>query len=280
MPEGWEMAAALLPERLGRPPLLREAEEIRLRRGRPPTVCVCGREEVFSRRSIEGEDLELVLNRACRSSLHAVLPELRRGVLTAAGGVRIGVCGAVGAGGRLNPEELSSLCVRIPRQVPGAGAELMPWLRNCSVLILSPPGGGKTTFLRELIRSVSAAGVRVGVADERGELAALWKGQPGFDLGPCTDVLAALPKAEAALMLLRGMGEQVIAMDEIVEQEDLKALRQVSGCGVHVFATVHAVNAEDLRQKPGLRPLLDRGLFDRLVVIEGRAPRRYRMETL
>lgn len=280
MPEGWEMAAALLPDHLRSSRLLQEAEELRLRRGSAPTVLRAGREETLVPTPVTAELLQFVLDRASRGSLHAVQPELRRGYVTAPGGVRVGVCGTVTPSGVPDPEALSSLCVRVPRQVPGAGAEILPRLCGSSVLILSPPGGGKTTFLRELIRVSSQAGERIGLADERGEVAALWRGVPAFCLGPCTDVIADLPKAEAALMLLRSMGEEVIAMDEVADAADLEALRLLSGCGVRLFATAHAASLAELRQKPLLAPLIGDGLFDRAVIIEGRGPRHYRLEAL
>ena len=141
-----------------------------------------------------------------------------------------------------------------------------------STLLLSPPGGGKTTLLRDLIRAVSdgegGPALRVGVADERGELAAMYQGEPQFSIGRQTDVLDGCPKGPALLMLLRGMNPQVLAADEITAPEDAAALEMAANCGVSLLCTAHAGSLEELKARPLYRRLLDEGLFRRLVIIE------------
>lgn len=150
-----------------------------------------------------------------------------------------------------------------------------------NVLIISPPGGGKTTFLRECIRVISSSGVRVAVCDERGELAAVFRGVPQFDIGPMSDVMSDIPKSEAALMLLRSMNPQVIAMDEISSPEDCRAAASAVGCGVRVIATAHAASVSDLKRRNVYRFLLAQDVFNNIVVIENNAGvRSYRLETL
>ncbi len=188
-----------------------------------------------------------VLETAGRGSVHTVLDQLRSGYVTAAGGVRVGICGE----GATREGELLS-----------EGGELS------NTLILSPPGLGKTTLLRDLIRCVSLGeGVRprrVGVADERGELGA---GALRRQLGPRTDVLENCPKAAALLMLLRGMAPQVLAVDEITAPEDLRAIQEAAGCGVTLLATAHGGSWEELRLRPLYRELLDQGIFRTFVVL-------------
>ena len=287
--DGFSCASALLPEHLraaaeALPAEKRlHAEELRLRRGRTPTVLSGGREWELCAERVDERTLLAVLERASDASLHAVEEELRRGFLTARGGVRVGVCGAVSLqnGGVGAMREVSSLAVRIPRAVRGAAAEVLPKLGCGGVLLLSPPGGGKTTMLRELIRCLSDGGERVGVADERGELAAMWNGEPQFDLGRSTDVLSGAPKAEAAMMLLRGMNCQAIAMDEISLASDAAAVEQLTGCGVRVLATVHAVSADELTRRSAMRELLALGAFDRAVTIRAEGGvRHYRVDRL
>ncbi len=288
MPDGWSSALALLPcemrssalEKSREEPL---AEELRLRRGRPPTLLSQGREKVFSPLSVTEAQLTEVLANASRYSLHAHSAELRQGYLCAAGGVRVGVCGTVtGEGEARTLRDFSSVCIRIPRQIPEAGREVMTALEGKSVLVLSPPGGGKTTFLRELVRHVSDAGCRVGLADARGELAAVWEGLPQFDVGCCTDVLSGGDKAEAAMLLLRTMNPQVVALDEISDPADTEAALRLNGCGVRVFATGHAAGLEQLRQRPAYRPLLENSVFQTAVIISrsARGQRQYRAEPL
>jgi len=290
MPKHFETAAALLPPTLRAAALALPAadrgtcEELRLRLGHAPALRLPAGERAFAAAPVTAEDLAAVLEAATGASLHASIDQLRRGFVAAPGGVRVGVCGtAVCESGAVRGlRGVSSLCLRVARPVPGAGRDILPLLAGRSVLIVSPPGGGKTTFLRELVRVQSDAGVRVALADERGELAALSAdGVPGFDVGRCTDVLSAAPKAVAALMLLRGMGPEAVAMDELADEHDAAAVRRLLGCGVRIFATAHATDRAALERRPPLRALLEARAFDCLVRIRGvGAARRYEVEAL
>ena len=273
--DGFMQAAALLPAAYRQSLCGADAaaEEIRLRLDRPPTLLIDGRERRFREQSCREEDLLCVLEKASGASLHSVSAALREGYLCA-GGVRIGVCGTMlparedGASFRC----FSSLALRIPHECRGIGAELLPALRRepCSgTLLLSAPGGGKTTLLRELIRRLSDGGLRVGVVDERNELSASDGARSIFDLGAHSDVLVGAPKAEGAMLLLRTMNPQLIAMDEITRREDLDTVMQIVGCGVGIIASAHAQNLEEMRRRPLYRALLESGAFRRAVVIEG-----------
>lgn len=290
MPEGFLAAAALLPDRLRAAALALpetdrlRAEEIRLRSGREPAVLLPEGERVFCRGvKADTRDMSAVLELATCSSVHAAEHELRRGFVSARGGVRVGVCGTLADTERGAVRLPSSVCIRVPRQVRSAGAEAIAQLSrsDASVLALSPPGGGKTTFLRELVRAVSDAGTRVSLCDERAEVAAVWDGQPQFDVGRCTDVLTGAPKADAAMLLLRAMNPQVIALDEITEARDIEAIEAAANCGVRVYATAHAAGVDELRRRPLYRQLMELRAFDTAVVISGAGERRrYEVERL
>lgn len=282
-------ALALLPVELRRrgqalpPDLQTRAEELRLRLGQPVTVLAEGEEHPFPDcPPVTAGQLLDVLELATGASVHTVGESIRRGFVTVSGGLRIGLCGTVvpGPEGRVaGLRELSSLAIRLPRAVPGCGAAAFEklWREDFpSTLILSPPGGGKTTLLREWVRRLSERGTRVALADERGEVAGVWKGSPQFSLGPCTDVLTGAPKGEGGLMLLRAMNPQLIAMDEITAAEDLEAVERIANCGVRLLATAHGGGVFELRGRPLYRRLLHLGIFRRAVVITGRgAERRY-----
>ncbi len=286
--KGYQAAARLLPGSIraaaGSLPAAqrRRGEEFRLRRGRAPTVLLGGRERVLCREPVTEDDILFVTEAATRSSLHAAEGQLARGYLSAAGGVRVGVCGT--AAGPDGLRSVSSLSIRVPRAVPGCADGIWDEVTAggfSSLLIAAPPGGGKTTLLRELVRKLSEDGLRVCVADERGELADAGDGEPGFDVGPCTDVMTGVPKARAALMLLRSMNPQVLAMDEITEEEDAAALLRAAGCGVTLLASVHGASAEELRLRPACRRLLEAGVFRRLVLVTDRdGVRSYRVSAL
>ena len=267
------------------------AEEIRLRKGGAVTVLLGGEELPLEGHAVTEEDLRTVLEQASGASAHAVLDQVGAGFVTIKGGHRIGLCGeAVMRDGRIHTlTRLSSLAIRIARPISGLGVQLLPGLmgggRLCSTLILAPPGAGKTTLLRDLIRTVSdgEAGVslRVGVADDRGEIAAVWEGTPQLDVGRRTDVISGCPKGQGLQLLLRGMNPQVLAVDEITAEEDVEAITWASGCGVKLLATARGAGMEDLATRPLYRRMLSLNLFQWVLLVERRGECRcWRAEVL
>ena len=269
--EAWTIARSLLPESFAAAMAdYPDAEELRLRRGRPPGVVIAGRERILSAEKVSRETLLHVLEKATGASLHAAAPALRAGYISYRG-LRIGVCGeAVYSGETMSGlKSFSSLAIRIPHDCAADCGRLVEKLLQpapASVLIAAPPGVGKTSLLRELIRA-AARSLRVAVIDERNELSACFAGETQFFLGQGSDILIGVPKGRAAMMLLRGMNPQIIAMDEITQEEDLRAVEQIAGCGVLLFATVHGRDREDMLRRPLYRELLASGVFRELVTI-------------
>jgi len=275
----YDEAVELLPYHLrGQARLIDEmdkanAEEFRLRIGHVPTVLLPEGERPMARTPVGERELTAVLEIASLASVHTVRDSLRQGYITARGGFRVGLCGqaSVRDGDVTGFLHLGSVAIRITKEIRGVAEPILPQIKErgviLSTLILSPPGGGKTTVLRDLIRLASDAGRRVSVADERGEIAALRDGAPQMDVGSRTDVLAGCLKDRAVMMLLRTMNPEIIAMDEITAEEDAIALARAASCGVTLFATVHGYDLDDLLKKPLYRRMLEQGLFERLVVI-------------
>lgn len=293
----FEEGAAILPPKLRERALAlpegirQKASELRLRVGREPAAVLEGDElPLPGEGRVSRRDLELTVEIATQASPQAALEQLRQGYFTLRGGHRLGLCGSVWTqeGQVKNLRRLSSLNLRLAHAVPGCGARVLRELGAEGVfpdtLILAPPGGGKTTLLRELIRLLSDGLIlpplRVGLCDERGEVAALWEGEPQFDVGGRTDILEGCPKAQGLLMLLRAMTPQVLACDEITHPDDLRALETCGNCGSRLLATVHAADVDELWEKPLYRELLQRKLFHRAVVVDRTRDDPYRVEVL
>lgn len=271
-------AVSLLPIALGSELLIlpdevkNQVEEIRLRSCQPMSIVVNGNEEcIASTHKIHKNDLQSVLDRATNFSVHSYESSFSRGYIGVCGGIRLGVCGT----GIIKNDKvcgfrnLSSLSLRIPHECIGCAAPITEHLNGTpeNILIISPPGCGKTTCMRDLIRLLSDSGYRVSVVDERGELAAAENGEVRFDLGCHTDVISFVPKSVGTMMMIRAMNPRILAVDEISSVEDVDAIEAVSGCGVNLIATAHAECFEDLYLRPVYRKLMDLKIFKYAVLI-------------
>ena len=270
-----EKLAESLPERLRGEVLAArdELREIRLRAGQTAALVLpAGLRRLPG--PVSPEELKKTAAALMDYSMYAWEDELAQGYFTLEGGCRVGVCGRFAAReGRITQlTELQSLCLRIPREVKGGAdelfARLIPNGRPASVLIVSRPGLGKTTCLRELARRFSASGWNVGLADERGELASLKRGVPLLDVGPNTDVIDLCPKHIALRYLVRSMAPDVVVTDEVGDLRDAGAILDARRCGVAVIASAHGAALTEAMRRPALRAMV--GAFDLAALLEGR----------
>ena len=218
------------------------------------------------------------LQKGCGFSLYAYDKQLMNGYLTLRGGHRVGVTGrALYNNGKFAKlSDFSSLNIRFARAISGAEANVFPLLISngafMSTLILSPPGVGKTTLLRALTKALSNGSktqrsYKVGVVDERGEIASCINGVPQLDVGERTDVFDGIDKSMGINMLIRSMSPEIIVTDEIGGSNDAEALMKASLCGVKILASCHAGTLEELTNKDGLKKIFDSKVFERYIFI-------------
>lgn len=224
---------------------------------------------------VTARDVNDTLECVCNHSLYAYEDEIRQGFVTVCGGHRVGVAGKIVLdGNRIKCiRHISFLNIRVAHEVKGCSDGVIPYITGkngvYNTLIVSAPCHGKTTLLRDIIRVLSDGGMTVGVVDERSEIAACYKGVPQNDVGIRTDVLDCCPKAAGMMMLVRTMGPMLIAVDEIGGQQDVDAIFGVVNCGCRLIATAHGYSVDDVRDRAGIRRLVENRIFDRYVVLGG-----------
>lgn len=223
---------------------------------------------------ISDETFDECFLRACEYSVHAYASRIREGFIPLDGGHRVGVCGsAVTKNGQvLGVKNISSLDYRVARAFSGCaelGARyITDGKRIRNTVIASRPGCGKTTFIRDLSRLLSADGLRVCVVDSRSEIAAVKNGVPGFDVGALTAVFDGYSKAVGMETAVRAFCPDVVVCDEIGSREDLASLRFLMSRGVPFVVTVHCRGAADLMKNAVLRELAEQKLAETVVFLD------------
>lgn len=271
-------------------------EEIRIREGRPLEVIADGRYTFITRDGgmttdanaaylPDRDDCRHLLDVLTNHSIYSLEEELKRGFITVSGGHRVGLSGkAVTEQGKVKHlRDIASFNIRVAREVKDVSRKLLPKLVDPAsgilhhTLLVSPPQQGKTTIIRDIARLLSYGGwhdnlshskaMKVGIVDERSEIAACRKGVPSFDVGPRTDVLDACPKAEGMMMMIRAMSPDVIIVDEIGRSEDVRAIHEALYAGIRVVATAHGYSFDEIGGRPMLRELMLDQVFSRYVVL-------------
>ncbi len=275
---------------------LRGIEEIRVRVSQPIMFLTDQGEYFFSTGeghltkdsqdayAVTTHDISDMLVFISRYSLFAFEEELRNGFITVEGGHRVGLSGqaVVQEGWMQTIRNISYLNIRVNHEKKECARRLIPHLYRqpksrqsgiYNTLLISPPGRGKTTLLRDLIRLLSNGtkehtGLKVSIVDERSEIAGCYRGVPQNDVGMRTDVLDGCPKSSGMMLLIRTMSPQVVAVDELGSKEDVQAVAYAVHCGCSILGSVHAADLDEVKRKPVLREFLEQNYFERYLVID------------
>ena len=256
-------------------------EEIRLRTNRPLSLKI-GQDIIMLDYMVNQQEVLQAFEKVCENSVYSYKRQICEGYITIRGGNRVGIVGSavIENGQVININYISSLNFRIARQKIGCSNNVIENLIKpttnsiYNTLIISPPGCGKTTLLRDIVRNISNGisslkfkGLTVGVVDERGEIAAMYKGIPQNDVGTRTDIIDNMPKAEAMRILVRSMSPNVIACDEIGSMEDINAIDYAMCSGVKGIFTAHGKALEEVSKNPELSKLLNKNIFERIILL-------------
>lgn len=227
---------------------------------------------------LSSSEMDKCIGALTEYSVHSYIDKINMGFITIDGGHRVGIVGtpAVCEGNILNVSDISSLNIRIARQVIGVSEELSKKLFSdglCSVLIIGPPASGKTTVLRDITRFLAGGGVggfvKLSVVDERGEIAGMRCGIPQNNIGITADVLNGYPKGIAITTAIRSMSPKGIIIDEIGNEADSASIEHGMNAGVKVIATVHASSFDELRRKEHILRLIKMQAFEKFVLLNG-----------
>lgn len=271
-------------------------EEIRIR-SEKPLIINAGNRDYFYNESLDKldlkidkpyivsrEDVEQTFQIICKYSIHSFMDDIKKGFITLRGGHRVGLVGKVIAEDEQikNIKNISSLNIRISRQIIGCSDKILRHIlgENNQVnntLIISPPQCGKTTLIRDIVRNLSNGnrnykfrGIKVGLIDERNEIAGSYLGVPQMDVGIKTDIIETCPKDLGIMMLLRSMSPNVIVTDEIGKESEVKALYTALNGGVNLITTVHGNSIEDIKNRKELSSLVDRALFKKVIILSAK----------
>lgn len=273
MRELYEYFNLKIKEKVKRCPEYNKITEIRMRVNSPLIINKVNSEEVFRDVIISEDDISDTFNIATDYSAYAFEDNIKEGFLSVPGGHRIGFGGViVKENNRIKAiKNIKFLNIRVCRQIENYGEMLYEKTKSNekieNILIISPPGLGKTTLLRDYIKKISneTPGTSICVLDERNEISGMYMGVPTIDLGIRTDILSNCTKKDGILMAIRSMAPKIIALDEIGKKEDIEAIESAGVSGVKVIATAHGRDVEDVTKKFGQDMV---NMFERKVIIK------------
>ena len=261
--------------------LKEQIQEIRIRVGRP-IILKLQNLDILIEYIVNQTEILQILEKICENSIYAYKNQICNGYITIKGGHRIGITGSAVVENEkiINIKYITSLNFRIARQVLNCSNKIIGQVideKNQDIyntLIVSPPGRGKTTILRDLIRNLSNGideinfkGRTCGVVDERGEIAAVYKGVPQNDIGIRTDIIENISKAKGIKILIRTMAPEIIACDEIGSKEDVEAIQEAIISGVKGIFTMHGRTLDDVKSNNQINKLIEENKIEKIIFI-------------
>ena len=261
--------------------IIDELQEIRMRTDRPIILRLQEKDFILQYNIPQSEILQIV-ERLCENSIYAYKNQICEGFITVKGGHRVGLTGScvIENGKIVNVKYISSLNFRIAREVLNCSTRVLREIidiENKSIyntILVAPPGRGKTTILRDVIRRLSNGideinfkGKTCGVVDERGEIAAMYKGVPQNDVGIRTDIIENVTKNQGIHMLVRTMAPEIIACDEIGSSDDVDAIHYALYSGVKGIFTMHGKNIEDIKNNRQIYELIENREIQKVVFL-------------
>lgn len=275
--------------------ILDNLEEIRLRVSKPLMVFYKNfdwfvseegllTKEISASYIVAQQEILKTMELMSENSVYAYQDEIRAGYLTLRGGHRVGLCGKtiIQEGQVRNIKDFNGLNIRVAKEVSGCSKHIIKFIiKNSSdiynTLIIGPPQCGKTTILRDIARIMSNGtadhdfiGLKVGIVDERSEIAACFKGIAQNDVGFRTDIMDGCPKTLGMEMLLRSMSPNIIITDEIGTQGDKAAILKVLNSGVKIISSAHGYSITELKMREELLEMIKSGIFERYIVLSSR----------
>ncbi|WP_057911768.1 stage III sporulation protein AA [Peribacillus muralis] len=261
------------------PMMIEKMEELRIRIGRPLEVIIGG-EPFFFSYAVTKTDADQLLNQIGQFSLYTLEEELKRGYITIAGGHRVGLAGKVilENGAVKAIRDISSFNIRVAREKVGVAEPLTSYLYNGEwqhTLLIGAPQTGKTTVLRDIARMISSgnekrgiAPQKVGIVDERSEIAGCVHGVPQLEFGTRLDVLDGCPKAEGMMMMIRSMSPDVLVVDEIGRAEDTQAVLEAVNAGIKLMITTHGHTLDEIKKRPFIAQIVKQNIFERYIELQ------------
>lgn len=283
---GLKMLSDFLPSGIYNALIIKNSEheinEIHIRANKPITY-VCNTKTYFlsetgacssPSQAIYGsyELIQDIIFKASDYSIYSVNEQLKQGYIIVSGGIRIGVCGDVVIDGKVKTlKNFTSICIRVPHLIKNVALPIFNQILNDgnlnNTLIISPPGAGKTTMIRDIVYQFSFHNYpyNVFISDERGEITG--GVDSNINLGYFCDSISFLNKKDSLVLGIRSMSPQIVICDELGGTDDYEALEYAINSGICVVATIHAKGVDDLKNKPEFKRFLENKYFKRYVVL-------------